>query len=109
MLLTYSVIWGLDLKDFTNYNKLYLNFGLLDPFLRLVGALGDPARLFSISVVVLIVKDLFQTIWGLNHIDFTGYYKIYPNFAKKIHFFAFFQIFWEAIGDFWTLFNKFYV
>ena len=31
---------------------------------------------------------LFEAIWDLNHIDFTGYNKIYPDFASLGAFLA---------------------
>jgi hypothetical protein len=34
---------------------------------------------------------LFEAIWGLNHLDFTGYNKIYPDFVNLGVLFGFFK------------------
>jgi hypothetical protein len=43
---------------------------------------------------VLNVINLFEAIWGLNHLDFTGYNKINPDFANLGAFFGPFTGLW---------------
>ena len=42
---------------------------------------------------MLNVINLFEAIWGLNHLDFTGYNKINPDFASLGAFLALSQAF----------------
>ena len=42
---------------------------------------------------MLNVINLFEAIWGLNHLDFTGYNKINPDFANLEAFLALLQAF----------------
>ena len=91
----FHTIWGLKHLNFIGYKKIYpdvahfqayfANFGAFWPFEPPWGAPGDSRPiLVSLYVycVVLVVIYLFQAIWGLKHLDFSGYYKILPDIAQ---------------------------
>ena len=53
---------------------------------------------------MLNVIYLFEAIWGLNHLDFIGYNKIYTDFARLGAFYALSQ----ACEDHWGTPNHIY-
>ena len=62
------------------------------PFLRPMRGTKRPQTNISKSAcVVLNVTYLYHAIWGLNHLDFSGYNNIYSDFT---HFVAF----WVYLG-----------
>jgi hypothetical protein len=48
-----------------------------------MGGLWRPhTNICQFECVVIVGIYLFQAIWGLNHLDFSGYNKIYPVVAQ---------------------------
>ena len=66
------------------------HFAAFWPFWRSMGDLWGPmgspqwtrTNNYKFICIVLNITYLFEAIWGLNHLYFTGYSKIYPDFAS---------------------------
>ena len=65
---------------------MYPDLNHLGAFWACFGAPRDPGPIFWNLCVVLYVTYVFPANWGLNHLEFSGYNKIYPDFN---HFGAF--------------------
>jgi hypothetical protein len=62
----------------------------------------------SIFLNICLQCYLFVAIWGLNHLDFTGYNNIYLDFANLGAFLAFSKAFGSS-RDPWTILVSLYV
>ena len=58
---------------------------------------------------MLNVIYLFEAIWGLTYLDFTGYNKIYPDFVNLGAFFGPFTGLLGVLRDTKSIFLSFYI
>jgi uncharacterized membrane protein len=61
---------------------------------------GPQTNILYFICIVLVVIYLFHAIWGLNHLDFSGYYKIKQDIAHVEAHIATLGAFWP-LKDLW--------